>query len=201
MQFEGPPLEVLTHRLADCPPEFLAVPRIGNNGELYVAALVSDMLEDVAGIPLPGVWVRAFLNTTLDPSGPAVNAERNRLSCTAVATWLLAEPALKQHNGADAILRFLVQDVAELSQLTTAAKLIGDAERREELARLALASMGLRPAGESETQAKDRLETVSSVMRNRVIRETRAAQERAQAIRDAMRKKAADEAAAKYNRE
>jgi hypothetical protein len=199
MTEEGPPLEVLTHRLADCPQEFLAPPRIGGSGELHVAALVSDLMEDAVGQPPPRPWIAAFLGAA-NPA-EAQTAVVNRLSCAAIATWLLAEPGLARRLTADSAVAFLVRDITELAQLTAAPKLVSDADRREELARLALASLGLRPAGESETQAKDRLETVSSVVRNRVIRETRAAQERAQAIREAMRKKAAEEAAAKYNRE
>jgi len=204
MQTEGPSLEVLTHRLADCPPEFLAPPRIAETGDLHVAALVSDLLEEISNNPLPRKWIGAFVFSRAGGSLNATEPEAvivNRLSCTAIATWLLAEPSLARHITPDTLVTFLIRDVAELAQLTNAGKLVSDAERREELARLALASMELRPAGESEAQSKDRLETVSSVVRTRVIRETRAAQERAAAIREAMRQKAADEAAAKYNRE
>ena len=55
--------------------------------------------------------------------------------------------------------------------------------------------------GESEAQAADRLNTLSSVERTHVIQETRAAQERVRQVREAMKKKAAEEAAAAYGRE
>jgi hypothetical protein len=50
-------------------------------------------------------------------------------------------------------------------------------------------------------QAADRLNALDSLERDRVIRETRAAEERAQKVREAMAKKKAEEAAARYSPE
>jgi uncharacterized protein YoxC len=61
--------------------------------------------------------------------------------------------------------------------------------------------LGLRPGGESESQALDRLTTLNTAERQRVIRAAREAEERARAIREAMAKKAAEEAADKWTRE
>ena len=82
-----------------------------------------------------------------------------------------------------------------------AGELIRDPERREELSRLALARLGYRPAGESDAQAQDRLVSLSSIERSRVLKASRAAEERARSIREALRKKAADESADKWTRE
>ena len=54
---------------------------------------------------------------------------------------------------------------------------------------------------ELSAKAQDRLTTISSVERKRVIEETRRAQERMRKIREAMQKKAAEESAAKASRE
>jgi hypothetical protein len=64
-----------------------------------------------------------------------------------------------------------------------------------------LRALDLRPAGESVVQAQDRLTTLDSVERVRVIKEARAAEERARKIREEMARKAAEEAAAAYGRE
>jgi hypothetical protein len=61
--------------------------------------------------------------------------------------------------------------------------------------------MGTLPAGESANQAADRLQTLSSVERARVIQQTLAQQERARKIREEMQRKEALEAAARANRE
>ena len=51
MNNEGPPLQSLTRRLADCPAEMLAEPRIGAAGAVHVAAVVADLLSDLGGRP------------------------------------------------------------------------------------------------------------------------------------------------------
>src|SRR5262249_55762625 len=126
----------------------------------------------------------------------------NRLQTVLVAAWLLDDCWFREHaEFASRAYSFLTEDVPELSALVPAARLVSDADRRGELARLCLKALGLRPAGETAEQAQDRLTTLSSVERQRVIRAARAAEERAQAIREAMRLKAAQEAAARYGRE
>ena len=78
---------------------------------------------------------------------------------------------------------------------------VTDPDRREELARLCLDKIGLRPAGESATVARDRMTTLSSVERERVLTETREAQKRIQKIQEAMKRKKAQEAAPAWGRE
>jgi hypothetical protein len=78
---------------------------------------------------------------------------------------------------------------------------VSDPERREELVRLCLAALGLRPAGETEVQAQDRLTASSSVERERVVRATKTQLQHARQVREAMRRKAAEEAAAREIRE
>jgi hypothetical protein len=194
MNAEGPPLERLTRRLADCPAEMLAEPRIGQAGGVHVAAVVADLLTDLGGRPLTPREAVTF--------APSLAAERNRLRTVLIACWLLHDDAFRAAGRhAEAVRRFLTDDVPALAGLVGAEQWVRDAERREELARLALRALDLRPAGESLAQAQDRLVTVSSAERARTIAAARGAEERAQAIREAMRKKAAEEAAAKASRE
>lgn len=89
----------------------------------------------------------------------------------------------------------------ELAALVSADVFVTDPDRREELVRLCLAALGLRPEAESEAQALDRLTTLSSVKREKVIRATKEHLERARQLREAMRRKEAEEAAAKATRE
>ena len=69
------------------------------------------------------------------------------------------------------------------------------------MVRLCLRDLGLRPEGETEAQAQDRLTTLSTAERSRVLAAARQAEERARAVREAMAKQAAEEAAAQYSRE
>lgn len=231
MKYEGPPLEHLTHRLAECPPEFLEEPRVGATGTVHVAAVVNDLLialgkasgdlawtaqfmpgadpqhaltpESAAGTPSLMDRLISKLSGSGSETGPAIQAnERDWLRCVLVACWLLNDAWFRQQkNNADAARKFLTDELRELSKSTQATKLVGDPDRREELARLCLKALDFRPKGESAEQAQDRLATLNTTERMRLLKAVREAEKRAKEIREAMAKKAAEEAAAKYNRE
>ncbi|MCC7358314.1 MAG: hypothetical protein IT317_02485 [Anaerolineales bacterium] len=194
MQREGPPLETLTRRLAECPADFLAAPRIGGTGTVVVAAVVADLLRELGGQPAD--WqVEAF--TTRKPK-----ADRNRLSTVLVASWLLHDPWFREGGEwAEPALALLAGGLREAAGATAADKFVSDPDRREELARLCLRELGLRPAGETTAQAQDRLTTLSAAERARVVAAARQAEERAAAIREAMRRREIEEANAKAMRE
>jgi len=188
---EGPPAQALADRLARCPEDFLAEPRTGAGGLVDVPAVVSDLLVDLGGEPLSGAG-RWYRPVEADAAG------RNRLQAVLVACWLLHDDALLAIQGlAPAAAAFLDEGVAGLADLVPAQALVADPDRRQELVRRALDALALRPAGESEAQAADRLQSLDSVQRARVLAETRAAALRAEEIRQAMLAKAAAEAAAR----
>jgi hypothetical protein len=194
MDREGPVLEALTRRLAETPEEFLAEPRVGNVGRVHTAAVVGDLLS------LMGHDVTA---RDLAPfSGSDRRDDRNRLGVTLVLAWLLSDDwFVRSRPDAAALLALLGTTAGEMAEQIAATKLISDPDRREELARIALARLGLRPAGETIAQAQDRLTTLSSAERQRVIGAARAAEERARAIREALVRKAAQESADKHTRD
>jgi len=197
MDTDGPPLELLTRRLAECPAEFLAEPRIGTHGQVRVAAVVADLVRDLGGPLLSTAQAEAF-----QPRGAQAGQQRNWLALVLVGAWLLGDPWFRpgQRFGAGAA-EFLTNRLTEAAKLNAAGKFVSDPDRREELARLCLSGLGLRPAGESAAQAADRLTTISSSERQRVLEAARAAEARARAVRAAMAKKAAEEAAAQSSRE
>lgn len=194
MTQEGPYLETLTRRLTETPLEFLAEPMLGEKGVVAVKAVLSDLLYELRG-------ERSGLVENFDLKISAAN--RNRLRLTLIASWLLADEWFKRNGRAltPAIEQFLTDGVWELAASGAAEKFTTDADRREELARVSLAQLGLRPAGESEAQAQDRLMTISSRERQRVIKAARAAEERARHIREEMARQAAEDAQAKAMRE
>jgi hypothetical protein len=98
-------------------------------------------------------------------------------------------------------MELLDKESGELAIQCAARKFVADPDRREELARLALARLGFRPAGETLAQAQDRLTTLNSTERARVMKASRAAEERARQIREALVRKAAEESADKFSRE
>jgi hypothetical protein len=194
MQRQGPALEHLLQRISSTPPDFMAEPRIAERGEVQVLAVVRDLLAskgrrvDVAELQ--------FL------VGGDARRSRNHLSIVLLLSWLLADDALQiGPQQVSAALELLREDAEQLAAYTNAAGLFGDAERREELARLTLSRLGLRPAGESELQAQDRFTSISSLERARILRASQQAEQRARAIREVLARKAADEAADKWTRE
>jgi hypothetical protein len=108
---------------------------------------------------------------------------------------------VQRKHGAVRILTAMSDAAAELAGLVKAAAVVSDPERREELARLALARLSMRPAGESEAFARDRMTAMSTAERTRVLAASRQAEERARSIRAELARKAAQEAADKWGRE
>jgi hypothetical protein len=118
-----------------------------------------------------------------------------------VAAGVLADPSLTRLGRRDAVAAFLASGLQELAATVPSATLVADPDRREELARRCVAALGVVPAGETVAQATDRLNTLDSAERARVLAATREAERRAEEVRQAMHAKAAAEAAAKASRE
>lgn len=193
MSEEGPPLEQLTRRLVDTPTPFLAEPRIGGHGSVHVPALVADVLA-AHGISADLKLIERF-------AGMDRTKERNPRTLTQILCWLLMDESLVGKLGPGELLRLLYEEANALAEKTPAKSFIDDDERREELSRMALRAAGLRPAGESHNVAEDRFLAVSSRERARLAAATRAAEERARQIREALARKAAEESADKWSRE
>lgn len=183
----GPQLDALLHRLAECPPDFLLAP-----GEIDVVALACDHFRAL-GVAIPAAPARREL--------AAVTGEA--CSLPAIVLWLMRDEwFLARPELAEATWRLLHSPaMTNLAKLVRPEALIHDPDRREELVRLCLQGLNLIPAGETAAQAADRLTTLDSVERDRVIRRTREAEARAREVREAMARRRAEEAAARYSRE
>jgi hypothetical protein len=192
---EGPDLAHLLHRLTECPPDFLSEPMVGEKGAVDVVAVVSDLLCDLGALPIP--------SDTLSParSGEDAVATRNRLRLVLVAAWLLSDPWFVEHRVGTRAEPVMMNGLVEMAGLVQAERSVTDPDRREELVRTCLFGLGLRPGGESPDVAQDRLTTLSSAERVRVVQAARAAEERARQIREELARKAAQEAAASYSPE
>ena len=187
MSQKGPQLDRLLHRLADCPPDFLRTPN-----ELNVTALACDHFRAL-GLRIPSPEQRHRLT--------ALPGEPQRL--VSILLWLLHDDwFMARPELADATWKLLQSEsLTQLAKLVSTDAIVNDPDRREELVRVCLKGLGLRPEGESASQAADRLTTLDSVERERVIRQTRQAEARAREIREAMARKRAEEAAARYSPE
>ena len=184
---DAPILEALTHRLSECPDDFLIPPRVGNIGIISVAAIAADHLRAM-GIAKPEV-----LHGKLDAAA---------FTLISITCWLLHDPwFLARPDLAPKMQKLLGAPLQPLSTVVKPGEFVTDPDRREELVRFCLSQLDLRPQGESAAQAKDRLTALDSVERVRVVRDTAAAEARAAEVRRMMAKRAAEEAAAKETRE
>ncbi len=194
MDLEGPPLESLLHRISEIPEDLLAAPKIGNEGVVAVPAIVYDTAEKL-GVTLSTADLKGF-------SGDEPRRDAARLPIVLLLCWVISEDWFRNVSFTEARLMELLRDISmQLAQCAPAVKYIRDPDRREELGRLVLAHFGYRPAGESKAQAQDRLTSLSVVERERVLRASKQAEERARTIRAALAKKAAEESADKWTRE
>jgi hypothetical protein len=195
MQHEGPVLEALTHRLAETPDDFLDEPRIEakNAGRIHVAAVVHDLFRS-RGLATTAPELQRFRGAT--------SSDRNALQITLLLCWLLADEWFERVPlDKTALLELIAESARELAAQTPSRKFVADAERREELARLLLARLAFRPAGESQAQAEDRLTSLSTSERARVLRAAKQAEVRARQVREELARKAAQESADKWSRE
>ncbi len=130
MNAEGPLLETLTRRLAECPADFLAEPRLGKSGLVHVDAVVSDLLRELGGEPLSPQQAALF-------QSKESKRDRNRLRLVLLACWLLRDSWFTgKRQFAKQALIFLIDGVTESANLTPAPNFVNDPDRREELSRL-----------------------------------------------------------------
>lgn len=188
----GPPIEVLLQRLAQTPAAFVAEPRVESGGAVIVEAVVYDVLADL-GHRLPPGALWKF--STREPR------QRNWLRLVLIGAWLAHDPWFRECGEIGGRVARWLLGLDRLARLVDAELFVADPDRREELARGLLAALGLVPGGETAEQAADRLSTVDSVERARVLSETKARRERAEELRREMEAQRAREAAARYSRE
>jgi hypothetical protein len=193
MSTEGPPLETLTRRLAETPAPFLGEPRVRGKGTLVVPALVRDVLTRL-GLETGVAELERF--SINNPT-----TERNPRMLTQILCWLLADEAFAGRFNTDKLLKLLYEEANALAAAVPAREYVDNGERREELARLALRQVNLRPAGESKNVAEDRWLGVSTRERLRLDSASKAAEARARAIRESLARQAAEESADKWSRE
>ncbi|MGE0755440.1 MAG: hypothetical protein AB7F89_04080 [Pirellulaceae bacterium] len=189
---QGPPLELLLHRLANCPGDFLQPTAPESASGIAVVAIACDLLREADPWQVPEDRARDCRDLGEFPP------DRQQLIAVVCHllhdAWFFARPQL----GPAMWSVLLAPELGRLVKLVRADRIVQDPDRREELARLCLRLMRLRPQGESEAQANDRFTTLDSVERTRIVKATAAAERRAREIREAMARDAARDAASRY---
>ncbi|MBM3966291.1 MAG: hypothetical protein FJ308_14690 [Planctomycetes bacterium] len=197
MNIPGPSLDSLIHRLGECPPEFLELTMEESRGTEILIAILGDTFMEY-GEHNPWQAEDPFHDQLRHkPTDASVRRHRGLLG---VIAWLLFDEWFQQNASmaSRAWPWMRGEEVLELSQLVRPELFTSDMDRREELVRVLLASMDVRPAGETIEQSRDRMATLDSVERSKVVQATKAAERRAREIRKAMAQKAALESASRY---
>lgn len=197
MRREGPPLAELLRHLRDAPPPFARPPRPPGKDAPGVDtyALVCDVLSGPELAPLDYRDAARRLQQQWGKGGA------NALALVQAVVWVLAHPSLApaDADAREARGKLLLDGLTEQAAVLQAAEVYRDDERGEELVRVVLAALGLRPAGERPEAAADRLGAIDSVERARVLIDARRARERK--VLEEMKRREAEEAAAKTSRE
>ncbi len=131
-----------------------------------------------------------------------VKNDPNLLGLHGLICYLLCDISLQGLNlNLDELVRFLKERLPTLSNCVQPyTEWTSDSERSEELVRALFSYLKIIPEGESEKYSVDRLRSIDTIERIRILEESKKAQERAKEILRKI-KEAEDEAASKYNRE
>lgn len=196
----GPDLYILMQRLQNCPEEFFWSPAVANppknyTGKILTHAIVNDLLQGL-GLVTDPIEIYELFNLKYS------EANINYLQVILISAYLLHDEwFLNAQKYGEKAKILLSQKLKKISEIVNAKDFVMDSERREELIRFCLKELDLKPNGETDIHSIDRLTTINSIERQRVIEESKAAQKRAQEIREAIARKEAEEAASKWNRE
>jgi hypothetical protein len=193
---DTPPLAEWLRWVAEMPSAFHSLPEEFEGGSVQVRAVVSDLFETLFGTPADLAIVSACTPSDLG------KRELNRLRWILAACHVLWHPHLRANAGNKAVIeRLLVQELAGLAAVVPIDSLLREEERREELVRRVLRAADRDIPGESEQEAEDRFRQLDSVERYRVVAAAAERERRAREVREAMARKAVEEAAAKVSRE
>ena len=182
------------HHLTKCPFEFRRPSLYTEVGGINTDALMLDVLRDIN----PELHHTNFLKTNEE----YMTYSRNHIISLHIASWFFSLDVFKMKTElSELILDFSFNQLSVLSDFVEGDLWLEDEDRSEEFVRLALFSCGIVPDGETEIQAKDRMDALSTLKRNNVLSESKAAFDRIMDIRRKMAEKKAKEAANVYGRE
>ncbi len=184
---EGPSIHRLHHCLTAFPRDWLDAV----HEQTFVALMHDAMLSRCS----------ALQARDLEPfRRPVAQCRWYRLSL--LIAWFLNDDGFACHRfTARQLVHLLTHTAGELAEAGATALYLEDVDRREEFIRVVLHALGLRPAGETDAQAEDRLQAASSQERRRVLQASQAAEARARELRLKLAEQRAREAADKMTRE
>lgn len=186
--------ELVTY-LRKCPDSFLLSSDFFLEDGVNSVALVCDTCKVVSNdflrndFKIPSEFNLKFIND-------------NHWRAIHISTWLLSNKDFVNNPAIEAQLySFWFVELQLASAYVKFNEWINDDERAEEMVRLLLNCCEITPHGENEEEAADKLSSLSSVDRHKVLKQSYEAHERIMNIKREMAEKKAREAANTYGRE
>lgn len=185
----------LIHHLKGCPESLLQRYGIDPGELLPTEIFVKDTYRRILGDfntpnskfpPLPSIW----------------EIDENHLFSIQIGCWFFFYPFFRQNPILlPRIHEFLYYDLAAVCEFVNYREWVEDDDRAEEFARLALKRCEIVPDGETADSASVKFDSLDTIKRQKVLKETNASLQRVKEIRRAMAEKKAREAANVYGRE
>jgi hypothetical protein len=191
----GPDIDIhqLMRRLAQCPPDIYDFSSLDSTGPVPLA-LAQDVIFHLGG----GALEKKDRNHLIQlQTKRPTEAAFLMLGC-----YVLSHPIfLRRSELIPGCISLFRTGFSELADVSRARDFVLNTERREELVRLCLRSLAIRPSGESKESFKNRWESLDSVRRVELMQKAAQLRKRQEELRKAMEEKAAREAASKWSRE
>ena len=205
MKKNGPSIESMIDHLAAIPSEFMRGRSALESGKRpSLPALINDLLLDCGGSPAGDDEMAKIHQPVSDKQAGELDKRVNYHQLLAIVCYILSDDFfISKKTEAELVKKFLFSfELKNLSDAVDSAdEFVNDADRREEICRMSLRALNFLPFGETEKNAEDRLRTLDSVERKKILTKTLEAQMRAKQIREAMMRRDAEEAASKMSRE
>lgn len=165
-------VERLCRRLAEIPTAFLRPVVASKKGDMvHAEAVIADLFRD-RSTRIPTVSELELFQRPTARDKKARRRKVRHLELSLITAWLLADDAFGRLP--DTRLMELFQNgVKDLSDLVMPRAFLDDADRREELVRVCLRKFKILPEGETRADAEDRLETLDSIRRDRLVKRAR----------------------------
>ncbi|KAF2506937.1 hypothetical protein EYY60_20705 [Flavobacterium zhairuonense] len=186
--------ELVAH-LRKCPDSYLRSSDFFEEGGLNSLALIADTYRIVSNNFLK----KDFKN----PSNFDLKlVDDNHWRAIHISTWLLCHPDFVNNPQIENKLhQFWFEELLKTTVYVKHNEWISDDERAEEMVRLLLYCCEIIPYGENHNEAADKLSSINSEERYRVLKESYEAHERIMRIQREMAEQKAREAANVYGRE
>ncbi len=179
-------VERLCRRLAETPAAFLRPVMAGKKGDVvHVEAVIADLFR-ARSTRTPAVSELEIFQRPTDRNKKARRRKARHLELALVASWLLADEAFGRLPDTR-LLELFRNGLEDLSGLVMPRAFLEDPDRREELVRVCLRKFKILPMGETRADADDRLETLDSIRRDRLMRRAREREQEREAERERRR--------------